>query len=199
MLCKWAWLVIAAVAFEMLFAATLVLFFLTLPLHDTHIEEESNEKSAYLEKLTFLYKNLGLNGEEIAQRRVLTGLLSNALNAGKTPREERTVRDVEIMQLQGERRKTFEAKILTDSLQASLEYHYVSGTVDFADFELVLSSTQKLDLSSYATKRPRKASVYPKDTPVNNGSKGNVTLYRDIPLIWDRNSPILSAPNIRYT
>ena len=158
-----------------MFLSTVLLLFLLQPLYGTQREEERNEKSLYFKKLTFLYDHLGLNGEEIAQRHVLSGLLSDALNAGsKTPREEITIRDVEIVQLTGDGGggKSFEAKLLTDSLQASLEYHHVTGTVDFASFELALSGVERLEPSSHVTQRSRRVAASHKHTPVNNGSKG---------------------------
>ena len=157
----------------MFLRATGVLLLWFLPLYCTHVGEQVREKSLFLEKLTRLYQNLGLDGETLARRHALMGLLSSALNTGKTPREEMTVLDMELTE---GIENSFEARLLTDSLQASLEYHQIRGTVDFSRFEVLVGSLEKLNLSSYAGKRLRGHSENLRLEDINNGSKGIIFL-----------------------
>lgn len=145
---------------------TIFLLFVLFQLYSTNTEED---KAVYLKELSSLYDRLGLDGGKLAQRQVLMGLVSDALNAGKTLREERTVRDMEITKLGGEGSR-FEAKILTHSLQRSFEYHLIRGSVDFARFELRLTSLERLDLASY----PGRGRGILHNQQVNNGSRGNI-------------------------
>lgn len=153
--------------------ALLLLFF--LPLCCTHIEDKRKAKVLYFQKLTQIYDELGLNGKELAQRHVLMGLLSDATNTGSTPREERTVRDMELIELATD--GSFEARLLTESLSASFKCMGIQGTVDFASFSIAVSRTTKLGLSLCVKDRiggdPTSTRIT-KDTHVNNGSKGKL-------------------------
>jgi hypothetical protein len=146
-----------------------VLFLLLLPHYDALHEKESSEKSLYIKKLTQIYDAVGLDGRDLARRHALMGLLSDELNSGtQTPREERLVLDMEIAG-SSEDGGSFEARILTDSLQRSLRYELIRGTVSFETLEIALTSVQKLELSAYAGKRFGKSTAY---ASFNNGSKG---------------------------
>ena len=147
---------------------------LFLPLCCTHLKDDSKET---LQRLAQLYDNLRLDGKELTERYLLMGLLSDAINTGKMPGEERTLRDMEVV----ERGDEFEARVLTQSLAASFEYIAVRGTVDYAKCEILLSSVVELDLSHYAGKRFGGSSALTrglKDVDgvrVNNGSKGEAS------------------------
>ena len=108
---------------------------------------------------------------------MLSGLISDALNVGKTPREEMTVRNIEVTQL-AEEGGGFEAKLLTHSLQESFEYSMIRGTVDFARCEVLVNGLERLDPSSYAHKRSGGEIGSLQHTQVNNGSKGAVLLHK---------------------
>ena len=152
-------------------AAVLFHVFLLLPLHDTLRDIKSDEKSLYFSKLTHLYEKLGIsNGADIARRQVFTGILSDAINAeSKSPREEKFVRDTEIIYF-SEADGSFEVRLVTDSLRSGLQYALVRGTADFSSFGANVSSIQKLDASLYAEGKLRKGGVM--GTSFNNGSKG---------------------------
>jgi hypothetical protein len=169
---KKAWLPRLAIA-GMLTAAGTVLFLLFLPLHGTHIDDEAKHNSLRLRyRLTQLYDNLGLDGKELTERYMLTGLISNAINAGKSPREERTVRYMELVEREDE---LFVARVLTESLAASFQYLEIRGTVDNYMCGIILSNVTELDLSYYAGKRLGGCAVSTRcidGVHVNNGSKG---------------------------
>ena len=144
-----------------------VALFLFLPLHDTLQDKENDGKYSYFKKLTQLYDKLGLsNGEELARRQILAGLLSDALNRDtRSPREERFIRDTEVTYI-SEENGSFEVRLLTDSLQqTSPQYELVRGTADFAGIVASVTSIRTLDPSLYKRRRVE-------NTPFNNGSKG---------------------------
>ena len=172
---KKAWLPRLAIA-GMLTAAGTVLFLLFLPLHGTHIDDEAKHNSLRLRyRLTQLYDNLGLDGKELTERYMLTGLISDAINTGKSPREERTVRYMELVEREDE---LFVARVLTESLAASFQYLEIRGTVDNYMCGIILSNVTELDLSYYAGKRLGGCAASTRcidGVHVNNGSKGELT------------------------
>ena len=151
----------------MLRTANTVLLLLFVPIYCTHIRDESKETT---QGLAQLYDNIGLDGKELTERYVLMGLISNAINAGKSPREERTVRDMEMV----ERGDEFLARTLTQSLAASFEYLEIRGSVDYESFMIHLTNVTELNLSDYAGKKrcPASTSCLKDGVHVNNGSKG---------------------------
>ena len=122
-----------------------------------------------------MYERLGLDGKELAQSQVLTGLVSDAINQGASHREERRVRDMELLSL--EEGGSFQARLLTDSLARSLEYYLVEGVVSFVDVSVAISNVEQLHPGLYAQqKRKRSAAMgrgrEAEGTAVNNGSTG---------------------------
>lgn len=146
-----------------------VFVILFIPLYSTHIREyEREEQVLYFQKLVQLYDVLGLNGKDLAERQVLMGMLSDAINTGRSPREERALRDMKLIHFSG---GSFEVLLLTESLLSS-EYLHIKGTVNFSSFELDVSDIRELDLPYHARYRLKAWTRHLKDTPVNNGSKG---------------------------
>lgn len=146
-----------------------ILLILFIPLCGTHVSEyERKERALYFQKLVRLYDVLGLNGGDRARQQVLMGMVSDAINTGKSPREERALRDVELIHFSG---GSFEALLLTESL-VSPEYLHIKGTVDFSSFEIDVSDITELDIAHYVRDKYKAQTRHLKDTPVNNGSKG---------------------------
>lgn len=147
-------------------AVFLVIF---IPLSSTHIGEyEREEQALYFQKLIRLYDVLGLNGQDLAEHQIIMGMLSEAINTGRSPREERALRDMELIHFSG---GSFEARLLTESLVTS-EYLHIKGTVNFSSFEIDVSDITELDLPYHARDRLKAQTRHLEDTPVNNGSKG---------------------------
>ena len=144
-----------------------VLLLLFLPTYCTYVQDDGKETA---QGLAQLYDSTGLDGKELTERYVLMGLLSNAINGGKSPREERTVRDMELV----ERGDEFVARVLTQSLAASFEYLETRGSVDYESFVIQLTNVTELNLSDYAGKKrcPASTSCLKDGVHVNNGSKG---------------------------
>ena len=155
----------------MLRTANTVLLLFFFPIYCTHIQDESKETT---QGLAQLYDNIGLNGKELTERYVLMGLLSYAINTGKSPREERTVRDMELV----ERGDEFVAKTLTQSLAASFQYLEIRGSADYESFRIHLTNVTELNLSDYAGKKrcPAFTSCLKDGLHINNGSKGEFIL-----------------------
>ena len=155
-------------------AAILIVSLLLLPQYKASTDPQIVEKSLYLEKLTELYRKLGLSGDaagQLARRLVLMGMLSDVLNAGiRSPREEITVRDVQVSFL-SEQDGSFEASVLVDSLQNSLEYCILLGTADFSAFLAHVTSLKPLSLSLY------EGGKLSRNPPFNNGSKGTTITF----------------------
>ena len=152
-----------------------VLLLFVLPPSLPHEGRERDERRAYLEALTEVYERLGLDGKELAQSQVLTGLVSDAINQGASHQEERRVRDMELLSL--EEGGSFQARLLTDSLARSLEYYLVEGVVSFVDVSVAVSNVEQLHPGLYAQqKRKRSAAMgrgrEAEGTAVNNGSTG---------------------------
>ena len=148
------------------------------------IDEEKRERATYLETLSRLYEAVGPGGRELAQRQVLAGLLADALNRGKTPREERTVRNVELLTL--EEKGEFGARVVTESLATSLEYLAIDGLVDFAAVSVSIGNVEQLDPSLFTQRKReklKKESITKgyngavDEVHVNNGSKGIIIIF----------------------
>lgn len=155
-------------------AIAILLLFL-LPPSLPHGGREKDERRAYLETLAKVYESLGLDGKELAQRQVLTGLVSDVINLGASRREERRIRDMELLNF--EEGGSFQARLLTDSLARTLEYYLVEGVVDFADVSVAISNVEQLHPRLYAQQKRRRSSVIGRGrdaggTAVNNGSTG---------------------------
>lgn len=142
---------------------TFLLLLLLISFSDT----DGNYKAFYLQKMTDLYNNLGApNGVEVARHQVMLGLISDALNdKSANPREEVVVKDLQIFDW-AEAEGEFKARILTDSLQSSLQYSLVQGTVNYTTFQTHVTSLQKLDIRLYSSE------THDLHSSFNNGSEG---------------------------
>ena len=146
-----------------------------LPLCFVYDARGREERSTYFENLVQFLGALHPSGGVVARELVLAGLVSESINKEASPREERWVRNVEVLNLLNEK-GYFEARLLMQSLRRPWEYYLVDGNVDFAKGSVALSNMKKLPVSAYARERKERNRMSRGErregVAVNNGSNG---------------------------
>ena len=145
--------------------------------------DETWKRRAYLDAIAELYDvAAGQNGmgRELARRQALAGILSDEINKGQSPKNERRVVNMEVARLEED--GTFRTRLLTDSLAGYWEYFSIEGSVNFEKLSVTVGNMEQLDLSLYTLKQTQRLGDKPYswlvegkggDKPfVNNGSKG---------------------------
>ena len=123
------------------------------------------EKQKYLGRLTQTRHTIGLDVTRVA----LGGILADKINQNSSPREQRVVRDLQVLKL--DHGGHFSAVVLMDSLLRGLECCRLEGVVGFSDLSALITNWESRDIAVCEDQFYRKTAGW-SEPNINNGSKG---------------------------
>lgn len=134
------------------------------------------QRRQYLGALSTLHQALGLTDTEAAfevKKAALSGLVSDIINQGIKPRDQRSIRHLDVVELN--QNDQFTLWSIVDSLSRGLECLELWGAADFLELSLNITKVGYLDPVDCLTDTKYEGWKVKREAGINNGSKGSNT------------------------